>query len=104
MAWLRTHRIVRSRLPPVDLFEDVADPADWPLLVAAEAKTNPRVAGSDGVVYPRVRYPRGSCLAAFWPDVVPIAQQARHLAYHWNGIAVDRMKDLTNRQVFAVDR
>jgi len=29
--------------PPIDLFEDIADPADWPLLISAEQKTNPRL-------------------------------------------------------------
>jgi RES domain len=41
--WRRAFRIVRSSYPPIDLFEDIADPADWPLLIAAEQKTNPRV-------------------------------------------------------------
>ncbi|HVI06009.1 MAG TPA: RES family NAD+ phosphorylase, partial [Sphingomicrobium sp.] len=36
-------RIIRSIYPPVDLFEDIADPADWPFLISAEQKTNPRV-------------------------------------------------------------
>jgi len=39
----QTHRIIRSVYPPIDLFEDIADPADWELLAAAEAKTNPRI-------------------------------------------------------------
>lgn len=39
----QTHRIIRSLYPPIDLFEDIADPADWELLAAAEAKTNPRI-------------------------------------------------------------
>jgi hypothetical protein len=30
------------------LFEDVADPEDWPLLIAAEMKTNPRLAETIG--------------------------------------------------------
>lgn len=42
-VWPRSHRIIRTVYPPVDLFEDIADPADWDMLVAAEAKTNPRV-------------------------------------------------------------
>lgn len=29
--------------PPIDLFEDIADPEDWPLLISAEQKTNPRL-------------------------------------------------------------
>ena len=36
-------RIIRSAFPPIDLFEDIADPADWPLLISAEMKTNPRL-------------------------------------------------------------
>ena len=41
--WLGAVRIIRSLFPPIDLFEDIADPADWPLLLSAEQKTNPRV-------------------------------------------------------------
>lgn len=41
--WPRAARIIRSVFPPIDLFEDIADPADWPLLLAAEQKTNPRL-------------------------------------------------------------
>lgn len=43
VEWQRAVRIIRSAHPPIDLFEDIADPADWPLLVAAEQKTNPRL-------------------------------------------------------------
>lgn len=42
-AWAKSHRIIRTIYPPVDLFEDIADPADWELLVSAEAKLNPRI-------------------------------------------------------------
>lgn len=41
--WSGAVRIIRSIYPPIDVFEDIADPADWPLLIAAEQKTNPRV-------------------------------------------------------------
>lgn len=41
-------RIIRSVFPPIDLFEDIADPADWPLLLSAEQKTNPRLMESIG--------------------------------------------------------
>ncbi|MEQ8750342.1 MAG: RES family NAD+ phosphorylase [Amphiplicatus sp.] len=209
--WNRATRIIRSVYPPIDLFEDIADPADWELIASAEAKTNSRVrdsigkislvpperrvsgpgasyvmapfthvsperptrfsAGtfgvyycgdrfevalretvyhfgrfmratneepmtadfrelvgaakasvhdirrderfadcldpddygaaqrlgktlrdehdSDGIVYRSVRHPKGFALAAFWPDVVSLPQQARHLAYRWNGDEVD---------------
>ena len=43
VQWRRARRIIRSVYPTIDLFEDVADPADWPLLIAAEQKTNPRL-------------------------------------------------------------
>lgn len=48
VAWPRAVRIIRSLHPPIDLFEDIADPADWEALAAAEAKFNPRVRGSIG--------------------------------------------------------
>jgi RES domain len=41
--WESAVRIIRSIYPPIDLFEDIADPADWPLLISAEQKTNPRI-------------------------------------------------------------
>jgi hypothetical protein len=43
VEWLGAIRIIRSVYPPIDLFEDIADPADWPLLLSAEQKTNPRL-------------------------------------------------------------
>ena len=43
IQWHGAVRIIRSIFPPIDLFEDIADPADWPLLIAAEQKTNPRL-------------------------------------------------------------
>lgn len=43
VKWDRTYRIIRSIYPPIDLFEDIADPRDWEALVAVEAKTNPRI-------------------------------------------------------------
>lgn len=42
------HRMISSAYPPIDLFEDIADPADWELLAAAESKTNPRIAETIG--------------------------------------------------------
>ena len=43
LLWNPGYRIIRTIYPPVDLFEDIADPADWELLVSAEAKLNPRI-------------------------------------------------------------
>jgi hypothetical protein len=48
IEWRRASRIIRSLYPPIDLFEDIADPADWSLLISAEMKTNPRLMESVG--------------------------------------------------------
>ena len=48
VKWAGAVRIIRSLYPPIDLFEDIADPADWPLLLSAEQKTNPRIMASVG--------------------------------------------------------
>ncbi len=48
VAWKAAVRIIRSTFPPIDLFEDIADPADWPLLISAEQKTNPRIVATIG--------------------------------------------------------
>ncbi len=69
-------RIVRSVFPPIDLFEDIADPADWPLILSAEQKTNPRLMESIGnldLVPParRVAGPGASYLMAPFVHVSP---------------------------------
>jgi RES domain len=43
VAWPETHRLVMSRFPPIDLFDDVADPRDWEALALAQSRTNPRL-------------------------------------------------------------
>lgn len=48
VRWQGAVRIIRSLYPPIDLFEDIADPADWPLLISAEQKTNPRIMDAIG--------------------------------------------------------
>jgi hypothetical protein len=221
VIWPRSVRIIRSIYPPIDLFEDIADPADWEALASAEAKFNPRIrdsigdlakvpvarrvtglgaswvmapfvhcsplrpgrfsdgsfglyytgdstevaiaetihhhtktmlateeapgwtsqfreligsvdaefddvsgaadlldpddyaasqffgaqrraAGSDGITWPSVRFACGNCIAAFWPDVVPIPTQGGHFAYHWNGAAVDYVKRLDTGDIMGV--
>lgn len=231
VAWARTHRVIATRFPPIDLFDDVADPADWELLAKAESRTNPRIyeeigdlslvpparrlagpgaswvmgafthvsrdrasrfsdggygiyyagesvatalcehafhmgrfyartaepegwttqvrelvgkvdadmtdlrdgaadglgqgfgdlldpdtasypapqrfaaalraSGSNGIVNPSRRYPGGSCIAAFWPDVVSVPAQGDHYRYHWSGERVNLAQRLTGeRAVF----
>lgn len=48
VRWDRTYRIIRSIFPPIDLFEDIADPADWGAVASAEAKLNARAIQSHG--------------------------------------------------------
>lgn len=43
VVWAETHRLVMSRFPPIDLFDDVADPRDWEALALAQSRTNPRL-------------------------------------------------------------
>ena len=222
IKWPDARRIISSRYPPVDLFEDIADPRDWELLAAAEARTNPRInesigrldlvpperrvagagasyvmapfvhvsqdwagrfhdgtfgayyaarifetavaetayhkgvffkatdeapgwlaqmreligaidnefhdirgeaafedcldpnnydasqglarsvreAGSNGVSYPSVRDAGGECVAAFWPDLVGLPVQARHLAYPFDGEKIDLVRDEGNGNVW----
>jgi hypothetical protein len=221
VIWPRSARIIRSIYPPIDLFEDIADPSDWEALASAEAKFNPRIrdsigdltkvplarrvtghgaswvmapfvhcspmrpgrftdgtfglyyagdstevaiaetihhhtktmlatdeapgwtsqfreligslnanmddvtgikdlldpdnygasqvfgtqrcaAGSNGITWPSVRFAGGNCIAAFWPNVVPIPTQGGHFAYHWNGSAVDYVKKLDTGEITSV--
>ncbi|EKM98105.1 MULTISPECIES: RES family NAD+ phosphorylase [unclassified Acidocella] len=74
--WVGARRIIRSLYPPVDLFEDIADPEDWPLLIAAEQKTNPRLMETIGAldlvpVSRRVSGPGASYLMAPFTHVSP---------------------------------
>jgi hypothetical protein len=48
LRWAPGYRMIRTIYPPVDLFEDIADPADWEMLASAEAKLNPRVRDTIG--------------------------------------------------------
>lgn len=52
-----------------------------------------RANDSDGLVYPSVRHEEGQCIAAFWPNVVGIPVQERHLQYEWDGTRVRRYFD-----------
>ena len=223
VAWNGAVRIIRSAWPPIDLFEDIADPADWPLLIAAEQKTNPRLMesigtldlvpparrvsgpgasylmapfthishdrpsrfsdggygvlyvgdrfetalfetawhharfmaqtgeapgwtsqfreivldvsaplhdlrsgghddvlapddygaaqalgarlranGSEGVIYPSVRRPGGTCVGLFHPDLAQSPVQGRHLDYHWDGTRIDMVRDAGSGQVYRI--
>ncbi|MXY90694.1 MAG: RES family NAD+ phosphorylase [Gammaproteobacteria bacterium] len=68
--------------------QSTLDPDDYAVAqtLARELRQNH---ASEGIVYPSVRYPEGEAVAAFWPDVLGIPAQGRHLCYRWNGSRVD---------------
>jgi len=70
------HRIVASRLPTINLFERVADPADWDALYKLEAMTNPRLRQEVGElslvpVADRVTGPNASVVMAPFTHLSP---------------------------------
>lgn len=73
-------------------FEHLLDPVpvyDAPQAFAAML----RQTGSNGIVYPSVRHRKGECIAAFWPNVVSIPVQERHIELRWNGTAITEWFD-----------
>jgi RES domain len=76
----------------------VLDPDDYEAGRALARRL--RSDGNAGLVYPSVRAPAGHCVAAFWPDVVGIPREERHLQYEWDGTRVARYFDFgSNRWV-----
>jgi hypothetical protein len=70
-------------------FEACHAPDDWS--AGQHLAGSLRAAGSDGILYRSVRWPRGEAAALFWPDRVKLpVTQARTLQYHWNGARMDR--------------
>jgi hypothetical protein len=70
------HRIVASRLPTINLFERVADTADWDALYQLEALTNPRLRQEVGElslvpVADRVSGPNASIVMAPFTHLSP---------------------------------
>ncbi|NLR37522.1 RES family NAD+ phosphorylase [Novosphingobium sp. MD-1] len=84
VEWKGAVRIIRSAFPPIDLFEDIADPADWPLLISAEQKTNPRIMATIGNL-----------------DLVPVDRRvggngASHLMAPFTHVSTDRPSRFTD--------
>jgi hypothetical protein len=95
VAWPGARRIIRSLHPPIDLFEDIADPEDWPLLLSAEQKTNPRLMETIGKL-----------------DLIPAARRvgganATYLMAPFTHVSPDRPSRFTNGDygvLYAADR
>jgi hypothetical protein len=58
-----------------------------------ELGRNLRESGSNGIVYPSVRHQGGECIGAFWPDVVDIPLQTKHVMLRWNGTRISAWFD-----------
>lgn len=67
--WKSAWRVIPSKFPPVDLFEDLTnDPAEWELLAELEAAVNPRVrqeVGEISLVPPEMRVRSTAVMAPF---------------------------------------
>ena len=74
-----------AALDDVTGLADLLDPDDYAASQVFGAQR--RAAGLNGLTCSSLRYPGSQCIAAFWPDVVPVPTQGGHFAYHWNGAA-----------------
>jgi len=104
-GWIADKRELVGQLDAVlvdvrEGFGDLLDPDDdgRSQAFAREHRAN----GANGIVYPSVRNPVGTCFAAFHPDVVSAPVQGRHITYHWDGTRVDMFKDLGDGSVYAI--
>ncbi len=62
-----------------------------------------RANGADGIVYSSVRSPGGICFGAFYPDVMSVPMQGKHVRYHWDGARIDMIQDLDGGDVFVIE-
>ncbi|MCZ8081357.1 MAG: RES family NAD+ phosphorylase [Rhodobacteraceae bacterium] len=61
-----------------------------------------RAAGSNGIMWPSIRFPGRQYIGVFWPDGIPIPTQGAQFACHWNGAAVDYAKQLDSGEPWEV--
>ncbi len=50
IAWRKSVRIIPSKYPPIQVFEDIAEEGDWDLLAALEMAVNPRLRDQKGKI------------------------------------------------------
>jgi RES domain-containing protein len=53
-------------------------------------------AGLDGVVYPSVRHPAGTCVGVFRPRCISNARTTKYLGYRWNGRRIDDVFEISS--------
>jgi RES domain len=80
----------------------ILDPDSY--VASQELGRDLRAGGSNGVVYSSVRERGGHCIGAFWPDVVSIPVQERHLKYEWDGSRMSRYFDYAEDRWIAFQR
>jgi hypothetical protein len=75
-------------------FVDLRGIPDHPSLDPDTAKGYPagnalaaqiRAGGNNGIIYPSVRHPGGTCIAALWPNVVQSVAQGAMYRLTWSG-------------------
>ena len=76
IIWDPCYRIISSRYPQIDLFERIADPADWEALIELEAMTNDRIRDEVGHIHlvapdERVSGPGASFIMAAFTHLNP---------------------------------
>ena len=104
-GWIADKRELIGKLDAVltDIrkgFDDLLDPHDYGRSQAFARER--RADGANGIVYPSVRNPGGTCFASFHPDVVSAPVQGHHITYHWDGRKVDMFKVLSDGSVYAI--
>ena len=95
VVWPKAFRIIASIYPPIDLFEDVADPSDWELLASLESKSNRRVLENAGdlALIPEARRVGG-------PGASYVMAPFTHINARWTG----RFHDGTFGAYYAANR
>ncbi len=74
-----------------DGYPELHDPVDY--TASKDFGLNIHKDKNNGIVYRSVRNPGGEAVAAFWPDVVGIPIQSKHLKYHWDGSRINKYYD-----------
>lgn len=83
--------------------EDILSPIDY--TKSQEFSRLARKTNGNGIIYPSVRHFGGECIAAYYPDVISIPTQGRHIQVHWNGERIDKFRELDNQKnIFEVTR
>lgn len=84
-----------------DGFDDLMNKDDYSASQAFARRIKSE--GSNGIIYPSARNQDGICFGAFYPDVMSIPVQGRHVSYHWNGTCVDMIQNLDTNEVFEIE-